>query len=51
MDELKRVYMKAYLRLATATPSRSGVHFHDDASRAGKIYIGYGGPFLTNTRT
>lgn len=26
-------------------------HFHDDASRTGKVFVGYSGPFLTNTRT
>lgn len=29
----------------------SRVDMNDDASRTGKVYVGYCGPFLNNTRT
>ncbi|MGP3966479.1 hypothetical protein [Streptomyces sp. 6N223] len=51
VDPLKCVNTKAHLRVGDGNTIASRVHFHDDASRPGKVCVGYCGPFLTNTRT
>jgi hypothetical protein len=51
VEPLNCVYMKAHLGVGDGNTIASRVHFHGDASRPGKVYVGYCGPFLINTRT
>lgn len=51
VDPRGRIYMEAHLRIGGGNTVSPRLHFHDDCPRTGRIYIGYIGPHLTNTRT
>jgi len=53
IDSSRRVFMGAHIRIgASATGQISPrLYFHDATARTGRIYVGYLGRHLTNTRT
>lgn len=46
-----RVFMEAHLRIGAGNTVAPRLHFYDDTRRTGRVYLGYLGPHLTNTRT
>lgn len=51
VDPAGLVYMQAHLRIGGGSTISPRLHFYDDTSGTGRIYIGHIGPHLTNTRT
>ncbi|GAA2491753.1 hypothetical protein GCM10010406_29810 [Streptomyces thermolineatus] len=51
VDPAGKVFMEAHLRVGSGNTVSPRLHFHDDTPRTGRVYIGYIGPHLTNTRT
>ncbi|WP_257579080.1 hypothetical protein [Streptomyces sp. JJ38] len=46
-----RVYMEAHVRIGGGSTIAPRLHFYDDGPGTGRVYVGYLGPHLTNTRT
>ncbi|MGK4584390.1 hypothetical protein [Kitasatospora sp. HPMI-4] len=47
----EKVYMQAHLRIGGGNTVAPRLHFYDDGSNTGLLYVGYIGPHLTNTLT
>lgn len=51
VDTSGTTFMGAHLRIGGGNTIAPRLYFHDDTARTGRVYIGYIGPHLTNTRT
>lgn len=51
VDESGRVLMKAHFKPTHSDTFAPRMHYYDDVDGSGKVYIGYIGRHLTNTRT
>jgi hypothetical protein len=51
VDPDGRVFMQAHLKIGGGNTIAPRLHFYDDCSRSGKVYVGYLGPHLRNTLT
>lgn len=53
IDISGRVFMGAHVRIGASAAGQISprLYFHDTTAQSGKIYVGYLGPHLTNTRT
>ncbi|MEV3925934.1 hypothetical protein [Actinomadura coerulea] len=51
VDPRGEAFFGAHIRLGSGRPPAPRMHFLDDTSRTGRIYIGYIGPHLPNRRT
>ena len=51
VDPSGKVYMEAHFKIATAGSLSPRLHYWDDTARGGRVYVGYIGPHLPNTRT
>jgi hypothetical protein len=51
VDPSGRVYMEAHFKIATGGSLSPRLHYCDETSKGGVVYIGYIGPHLPNTRT
>ncbi|MFF5088467.1 hypothetical protein [Streptomyces niveus] len=45
------VYMEAHIRVGSSNTISPRLHFYDDGPGTGRVYVGYIGPHLTNTKT
>ncbi|MGW5971715.1 hypothetical protein [Streptomyces sp. NPDC055186] len=45
------VFMQAHLRIGSGNTVAPRLHFYDDGSNTGRVYVGYLGPHLRNTLT
>jgi hypothetical protein len=46
-----KVFMESHVRIGGGNGVAPRLHFYDDTSKTGKIYVGYLGPHLLNTRS
>lgn len=51
VDPSGYVHMEAHIKLTRDGINSPRMHFYDDTNRTGKIYVGYLGRHLTNTKT
>ena len=53
VDPSRRIFMGAHVRIGASSAGQINprLYFRDDLAHAGKIYVGYIGPHLTNTRS
>ncbi|MER6784935.1 hypothetical protein ABT330_09920 [Streptomyces sp. NPDC000658] len=51
VDPDGRVFMQAHLKVGGGNTIAPRLHFYDDCSRSGKVYVGHLGPHLRNTLT
>lgn len=51
VDQQGRVFMRSHIRLGNSATIAPRVYFYDDAARSGRVYVGYIGRHLANTRT
>ncbi|MGW2260965.1 hypothetical protein ACWCXE_24595 [Streptomyces sp. NPDC001780] len=51
VDPSGEIYMEAHLRIGGGNTVAPRLHFYDDGPGTGRVYVGYIGPHLTNTRT
>lgn len=51
VDETGEVMMLAHIRLGQSDTRAPRLHYYDDVDGTGKIYVGYIGPHLPNTKT
>lgn len=51
VDRSGEVYMEAHIRIGGGNTVSPRLHFYDDGPGTGRVYVGYVGPHLTNTKT
>ncbi|MFE3591531.1 hypothetical protein ACFXOY_28955 [Streptomyces niveus] len=51
VDRSGEVYMEAHIRIGGGNTVSPRLHFYDDGPGTGRVYVGYIGPHLTNTKT
>lgn len=51
VDPSGEVYMEAHIRIGGGNTVSPRLHFYDDGAGTGRVYVGYIGPHLTNTKT
>ncbi|MFI6421827.1 hypothetical protein ACIBG6_31000 [Streptomyces sp. NPDC050842] len=51
VDPSGQLYMEAHLRIGGGNTVAPRLYFYDDGPNTGRVYVGYIGPHLTNTRT
>ncbi|NYI07192.1 hypothetical protein [Allostreptomyces psammosilenae] len=51
VDPSGYVFMEAHFKIAQRDTVAPRLHYYDDTARSGRVYVGYIGPHLTNTRS